>query len=188
VLFLGILDPKKGLPRLLDAWHALGAATAGWSLAIAGGGSTLYRAGLESQARRLGVAAQFLGPVWTDAQRASLYASADVFVLPTDWENFGIVVAEALAARVPVITTTGAPWRELQTERCGWWIEPTVSALTAALREAFALSQDERDAMGERGRALVETRYAWPAIGRQMAAVYRWVAGRGARPACVTDD
>ena len=186
-LFLGILDRKKGLPRLFDAWHALGSAAEGWSLAVAGPADVVYRAQLEAQAKSLKLPVQFLGPVWNAAQRQFLYASADLFVLPTDWENFGIVVAEALAARVPVITTTGAPWCELQTTQSGWWVEPTVPALTAALREAFALSDAKRRAMGERGLQLVQSNYAWPTIGRQMAAVYRWLAGGGERPVCVTD-
>lgn len=183
-LFLGILNRKKGLLRLIDAWSEM--RPAGWSLTIAGPDDAGHRAEVEARVLHHGLTdvVTFRGPAW-DAEKAALLESADLFVLPTDWENFGIVVAEALAARVPVITTTGAPWRSLQTSDSGWWVEPTVPALAAALRDAFAKSPAELRAMGERGRAMVEAGYAWPAIGRQMAAVYRWLAGRGDRPACV---
>jgi len=72
------------------------------------------RAGLQKQAARLGIAEDvtFSEPVF-GAEKFAFLASADLFVLPTRNENFGIVVAEALACGVPVITTKGAPWQEL---------------------------------------------------------------------------
>jgi glycosyltransferase involved in cell wall biosynthesis len=108
-----------------------------------------------------------------------------LFVLPTFSENFGTVIAEALAAGVPVITTRGTPWEKLRTRQCGWWIDIGVEPLAAALREAISLSDQQRQEMGRRGRCLVEEEYAWPQIGREMNAVYHWVTGRGPRPACI---
>ena len=113
--------------------------------------------------------------------RAALYREADLLVLPTFSENFGVVVAEALAAGVPVITTHGAPWADLETHDCGWWIETGVAPLVLALREALTLSNDERRAMGERGLAYVQ-RYDWNAIAVETLALYRWVLGQGERP------
>lgn len=185
VMFLGILNRKKGLPRLLEAWAKID--RTGWTLTIAGRDDRGHRAELEQQARALNVPVEFVGDVTSDSQRQALLNGADLFVLPTDWENFGIVVVEALASGVPVITTTGTPWRELATERCGWWIEPTVPAVAETLRQAMALADSDREAMGERGRSLVAARYGWPAIGQQMAKLYAWLAGRGERPAFVYD-
>ena len=97
---------------------------------------------------------------------------ADLFILPTRSESFGMAVAEALACGLPVITTTGAPWQGLVTHRCGWWVERSVDALAAALREAVALTPDQRRAMGDRGRTWVTTDFAWKGIGRRMAGAY----------------
>ena len=186
-LFLSRVHPKKGLPLLLDVWAEV--RPAGWELAVAGPDEDGHRAQLEAQAARLGLdEVSFLGPI-DDGKKWHLYRSADLFVLPTYSENFGVVVAEALAAGVPVLTTTGAPWAELETHRAGWWVEPAPRPLAEALRAAVGLPDDERAAMGARGRALVTARYGWDGIAAQMAEVYDWILGRRpAVPSCVQID
>ena len=175
-LFLSRVHPKKGLPMLLDAWAAVRAG--GWELVVAGPDDVGHRSDLEAQAQRLGLAeVSFQGPASDDA-KWDLYRSADLFVLPTYSENFGVVVAEALAAGVPVVTTTGAPWADLETHACGWWVAPETRALAHALRAATTASDAERAAMGERGRALVVRAYGWPGIAARMSEVYDWILGR----------
>ncbi|MCX6879269.1 MAG: glycosyltransferase [Verrucomicrobia bacterium] len=106
-----------------------------------------------------------------------MMGAADLFVLPTHSENFGIVVAEALACGVPVITTTGAPWAGLLDHRCGWWVDVTVDALAGALEAAIALTDDERAAMGQRGREWMLRDFGWSEIARRMIAGYEEVVG-----------
>ena len=89
-------------------------------------------------------------------------------MLPTYSENFGIVVAEALWAGVPVITTKGTPWQELEERKCGWWIDIGVESLVEALKEAMSHGDEERAAMGARGRKLVEEKYTWDAVCKAM--------------------
>jgi glycosyltransferase involved in cell wall biosynthesis len=183
-LFLSRIHPKKGLPMLLEAWA--GVRPDSWRLVIAGPSEDGHRVDLEQQARRLGLgdAVSFPGPI-PDDEKWQHYRDADLFVLPTHSENFGIVVAEALASGVPAITTKGAPWRELETRGCGWWTEIGTEPLAQALREAVARSDEERRAMGRRGRALVEERYSWERVAEEMRAVYAWLLGEGAQPECV---
>jgi glycosyltransferase involved in cell wall biosynthesis len=183
-LSLSRIHPQKGLPMLLKAWTDV--RPDGWRLVIAGPGEDGHRAELERQTRRLGLeeTVSFPGAI-PDDEKWRHYRTADLFVLPTHSENFGIVVAEALASGVPAITTTGAPWQELETERCGWWTAIGTEALAQALREAVALSDEERLAMGRRGRALVAERYSWEHVAEQMRAVYAWLLGEGGRPECV---
>jgi glycosyltransferase involved in cell wall biosynthesis len=109
-------------------------------------------------------------------------------VLPAFSENCGIVVAEALSYEVPVVTTTGTPWSGLLAERCGWWIEPGVEPLAAALRQATSLTDAARADMGRRGREWVSRAFGWERIGREMSAVYEWVLGGGAAPRAVRHD
>jgi glycosyltransferase involved in cell wall biosynthesis len=114
---------------------------------------------------------EVIGPVW-GKKKERLLAQADLFVLPTLSENFGIVVAEALAHAVPVLTTTGAPWRLLVEEGCGWWVAPTIDGVKAGLAEALAMPTENLRAMGKRGRTIVAARFSWDEIAQQMVALY----------------
>ena len=102
---------------------------------------------------------KFVGGVYGDS-KWELFRHADVFVLPTHSENFGHCGAESLACGTPVITTKGTPWQELETVGCGWWTEIGADALTAALRNFIALTDDELERMGRNGRKLVEEKYS----------------------------
>ena len=99
-------------------------------------------------------------------------ADADLFVLPSLSENFGSVVIESLAQQTPVITTKETPWDELPRVGCGWWVDAGVEPLAETLKEAISLSDQERRAMGARGRALVERKYTWDAVVKKMIEGY----------------
>jgi glycosyltransferase involved in cell wall biosynthesis len=107
-----------------------------------------------------------------------LLATSSCLVLPSLTENFGNVVAEALAHRVPVIASTGTPWSGLRDRDCGWWIEPTIEGLTAALDEALASDPAVRVAKGERGRRWMIEEFSWPSVARRMADFYLDVVSR----------
>lgn len=176
VTMLSLIEPKKGHARLAEAWSRLVSAHPHWRLLIAGPGSAEMESAARAAFSERGVSGSvlFAGGVWGD-DKAKLLAGSDVFILPSDWENFGIVIPEALACRVPAITTTGAPWSQLPERGCGWWVEPTADAIEGALREAMSLSDQERAAMGQRGREMVEQEYAWDSIARQMVQMYQQV-------------
>jgi glycosyltransferase involved in cell wall biosynthesis len=116
LLFLGRLHVKKGIDLLIDVMAELRRRGQAARLLIAGQGEAGYEADLRDQTRRLGLddVAQFLGLVTGDA-KTSLFQSADLFVLPTSQENFGIALIEAAACGVPLLTTRGVDiWRELE--------------------------------------------------------------------------
>jgi glycosyltransferase involved in cell wall biosynthesis len=188
ILFLSRIHPKKGIDFLLRAWSNLYHSHPDWELVIAGPDEVGHRADMQKLSRELGLErVLWHEPVYENA-KLSLYASADLFVLPTHAENFGLVVGEALAHGVPVITTRNAPWHGLEEHRCGWWIDLSDGALTTALSEAIRLSATQRREMGARGRTWVEMAFAWPTVGRQMCEVYQWILGGGAPPSCVMVD
>jgi glycosyltransferase involved in cell wall biosynthesis len=114
---------------------------------------------------------RFIGPQYGEAKWDCI-RSADVMVLPTFSENFGIVVAEALAVGVPVLTTKGTPWENLETHKCGWWIELSVGNLKNALENVVNSPIEEFKAMGKRGTALVKEKYDTKAVAEHMSALY----------------
>lgn len=183
IVFMSRVHPKKGLIQLMTAWAKV--RPRGWKLILAGPdeGGHLQEVLDCAQKYGLGDQVEYRGAVEGEA-KLELLSNADIFVLPSFSENFGVVVAEALACGVPVITTYGTPWQGLVENRCGWWVEADVEALAAALREAIDLEDDERFEMGLRGQHYA-SQFDWAEIASLTADVYLWLLGRGERPDCV---
>ena len=180
-LFVGRIYPVKGLPMLIEAWHRV--RPSGWKLRIVGSDEEGHRAEVEQQISRYRLDDEVIltGPLEGEAKRQA-YEAAELFVLPTYSENFGMAIAEALAHGLPVLTTKGAPWPMLEEAGCGWWVEPTPYGIERALRIALATSSDRLREMGDRGRQLVAQRFQWNAVARQMTELYEWVRGEGEKP------
>jgi glycosyltransferase involved in cell wall biosynthesis len=185
-LFLSRIHPKKGLKDLVSAWNKINPEN--WNLFIAGPDEGGHEKEIKALVKKLGLSSKihFLGHL-SDTDKWHVYRSSDLFILPTYSENFGIVVAEALAAEIPVITTTETPWRMLEEEKCGWWIPPGEAPLVSALNQVLQLSGQELHAMGQRGREMVLKRYDWKLVARLMSDVYRWILHKGPKPECVIE-
>lgn len=189
LLFLSRLHPKKGLPLLLQAWRKLGNERRDWLLAIAGPDQPGYLDELKRMADEMDLkdSVRFTGTLF-GPEKLAAYALADLFVLPSYSENFGVAVAEALSAGVPVIATKGTPWRGLKEHRCGWWIDNDGETLAETLREALSSAERDLAAMGARGRQWMRYDFAWERLAAEMVAVCDWTLGRSAPPACVVFD
>jgi len=180
LLFLSRVHPKKGVELLLRAWNEL--RPGGWQLNIVGQGNPGYVAGLKRWcAERRVPGVFFLSHVDGD-QREAMFREASALVLPTYSENFGNVVAEAMARGIPVITTTGTPWSALKEHRCGWYIEPTAAALQTALGELVTTDAQQRAAMGRRGRAYALKSFSIEAVRKALLQMYHGVLGRQSGP------
>lgn len=173
ILFLSRVHVKKGINFLIEAVAQLKDELQGYTITIAGPGEESYVNELKQLAISLGVGSMvhFVGPVYAE-NKWPLYRTADLFVLPTWSENFGIVVPEALASGTPVITTVGTPWEELNTCNCGWWTEIGTEPTVGALRKFLACSDADLEQMGRNGRKLVEDEYTSEAIAKQFVEMY----------------
>jgi glycosyltransferase involved in cell wall biosynthesis len=105
-----------------------------------------------------------------DGQKRKLFEETDVLVMPSNTENFGMVVAEALAHRVPVIVSRGTPWRRVEETGCGLWVSNDPHSLADAIVRMSRMPLGE---MGERGRRWMMQEFAWPTVANRMVNAYR---------------
>ena len=185
VVFFGRLHKVKGVDRLVRAWEQV--VRDGWELVIAGPDNgmleTLKGIVVERKLPRVSFVGEINGPA-----KYEFLAGADIYVLPSDTENFGVTVAEALVSGTPVIASQGTPWQGLELERCGRWIPIGVEPLAGALKELMTISDGERAAMGARGKEWMAQDFSWKGIGAKMKAAYEWLLRQGERPEWVRVD
>ena len=174
VLFLSRIHIKKGINFLIEATANLKTELQGYTINIAGEGEESYINELKQLASKLGVEnlIHFIGGVYGD-KKWELFKKADLFILPTHSENFGIVVAVALACGTPVITTQGTPWQELESYHCGWWTEIGTEATTKALKEFLQCTETQLEQMGKNGRKLIEEKYSSQKMAADMVELYK---------------
>jgi glycosyltransferase involved in cell wall biosynthesis len=186
-VYLGRLHPVKGVPRLIEAWLAVRAEHPEWTLLLAGPDELGLQAQLEARLASAGAAgsARFLGSV-EGAAKTLLLRSASLFVMPSDYENFGSAIVEALFCGVPVITTTGTPWSIFREQHLGWWVEPTVGALQQALQEAMGSRPADLAALGERARQ-VAAPFTTERVADDLLRLYAWLLGQSERPEFVQE-
>ena len=174
LLFLGRIHPVKGLVPLLDAWAD--SAPKGWRLQITGPDEMEHRKELETQIDSSGIEETVaITPPVDGVEKWKLLSSADVFVLPSFTENFGIAAAEALAMGTAVAASTGTPWDWLPREGAGWSVEPTESGWTAFFEELGRTPPETLTELGARGRVYASHHFSWPAIAKRMAEEYHTI-------------
>lgn len=165
--FLGRMLPIKGIDMLVDAWAAV--RPAGWLLRLAGPCDARMAALLRSRIESHDLASSVrIEPAVPHTQLGAFLAGTDLFVLPSRSENFGIAAGEALAAGIPVVTTTATAWTDVGRVGCGWCVPPDTQALAAALRTATSRPIDVLQEMGHRGTAWIARDFSWPAIASEL--------------------
>jgi glycosyltransferase involved in cell wall biosynthesis len=181
VLFLSRIAPGKGLTELLEAWHRI-PNKRGYTLRLVGYAQADYGQKIQGLIGRLGLSncVSMEGPLY-GREKWQAFHDADYFVLPSHSENFAIVVAEALTAGLPVITTDQTPWGRLIDDGAGWICGITSEEVERALVNAIALEQEQRELMGERARAISKD-YDWNTIVSRYRDVYDWLQGAGKKP------
>jgi len=131
LIFFSRLHKKKGLDFLLKAWSFFD--KTGWKLDILGTGDVSNYKKISKKNNLKNI--NFLKPVFGDMNKKKLFAKYDVLILPTQNENFGMVILEALARGLLVLTTNETPWRILQDKKAGWIINYSLIELKLVLNE-----------------------------------------------------
>ncbi len=185
LFYLGRLHPKKGLEPLVWAWSQVEreARASGWHLVIGGWDQGGHEAHLKRVCGTLGLndTIHFIGPQFGEAKAACLQAAA-AFILPSFSEGLPMTVLEAWACGLPVLMTSQCNLPRGFEAGAALRIQPETESITAQLRRLFEMQETDREAMGKRGRALVERDHQWPVVAAKMIEVYEWVLGKGPKP------
>ena len=172
VLFLARLHPQKGLDRLAEAFARLARRRTDVHLVVVGPDQGA-RADFEARIGKFGLAERthVVGPRY-GRERLEAMRDAAVFCLPSRQEGFSMGITEALACGAPCVVTRNCNFPEVTSERLGRETEYDADSIADGLFAVFSDPAEAR-AMGERGRALVLSRYTWPRIVQEMDALYR---------------
>lgn len=187
ILFMSRLHSKKGLEFLILAWSKLANKFLDWELIIAGpNDDKKYYKRIQQLITQNSLSPRviYLGML-KEQKKLNAFFASDLFVLPSQTENFGIVIAEAMAAKIPVITTRGTPWKEIEEKNAGWWIKLSEDNLKSALSQALETPSTELSAKGANGFDLVKSRYNWFNQAGRLKQVYSWILKKGPKPDCV---
>lgn len=169
LMYLGRLDPIKGIENLLRALlHFTGEKV---SLQIYGTGDAAYVTNLKRLVAELNLSAivTWHGNLEPTGKSAA-FAVADLCLVPSFTENFGMSVAEALAHGVPVVASRGTPWADIVERGCGRWVDNTPEELAGAIHEAMTANLE---LMGNKGRGWMQAEFGWPSVARRMYETYR---------------
>lgn len=161
ILFLSRIHEKKGCDLLLEAFAQVAQKDKRLHLVMAGPDQTGWVTALKKQAEQLGIAEQITWPGMLQGRdKWGAFYAAEVFCLPSHQENFGIVVAEALACGKPVLISNKVNiWREIENDSAGFVDSDTVEGTVRNLQRWLSLQPIEYVAMRERSRACFETRF-----------------------------
>jgi glycosyltransferase involved in cell wall biosynthesis len=183
LLYLGRLHWKKNVANLIHAWNhtfnSQACKSDTWMLAIAG----WDQSGYETELKRIAAVPSivFLGPQF-GSDKSKCYRTCDAFILPSLSEGLPMTVLEAWAYAKPVLMTPECNLPEGFPADAALRIGPSPQEIADGLRRIIEMSDNDRRAMGARGRDLVATKFSWPRVGEQMRSVYEWVLGGGAVP------
>lgn len=171
ILFLSRIHPKKGLNTLLAALPGLNFR---WELQVVGEAEPAYLAQLQAQAQAAGIAEQIQWLGWREgAEKFQLLADADLYVLPSQNENFANVVLEALAVGTPVVLSAQVGLSTYVHEQdLGWIYDGTAAGLLQALQNAYTAVEQRTD-IRQKAPSLVQADFGAERIAQQYLAAYR---------------
>jgi len=190
ILFMSRIYSKKGLEYLVNSFIHIEHNFPEWEILIAG---PIYdkpyfeKINQNIKKSKINNKVHYFGMV-NGKKRLDLFASSDLFILPAHTENFGMVIGEAMACGLPVITTKGTPWEILNKKNAGWWIELEDESITNALEEAMLKTKVQLNKMGLNGYKIIKEDFTWNRVASQMKELYSWLLNKRKKPDFVFED
>jgi len=176
ILYMSRIDPKKGLDLLLPVLIQLQAEELDFHFVLAGGNpqDPAYEQQIQQQVKTSSLAARTtIAGFVSGALKTVLLQDADLFVLPSYYENFGIAVAEAMVAGTPVVISNQVYiWEDVQQAEAGWVCDCTVESLAQKLRTALS-GRAEQQRRGKQAQQYALEHYSWTAIAQQTIQAYQ---------------
>jgi glycosyltransferase involved in cell wall biosynthesis len=176
LLFMSRIDPKKGLDLLIPALENL---DRDFHFVLAGGNpqdpsyenqirDRIHQSSLKDKTSIVG----FI----TGSEKTALLETADLFVLPSYYENFGIAVAEAMSVGTPVVISDQVHiWQDIERSQSGWICTCDVESLTHTLKEALC-DRAEQLRRGKNAQVQAQQNYSWNAIAQQLISIYQEIS------------
>lgn len=184
VLYMGRIHHKKGPALLCRAWARVREAHPEAHLMMAGPDFENTSTKIARLLVELGIEQSVSMPGLLSAPYTwSALRAASLFVLPSYSEGFSRAVLEAMGCGAPVLITHACNFPEVAQHDCGVIVDADEHALTLALSDLLTAPHGDLRQMGRRGARLVQERYTWDVVGRQLSALYGWILGGGAPPA-----
>lgn len=180
--YLGRLHPRKRVERLIYAFEKLGNTVSNCELVIIGDGDKEYLSFLKEEVFRLKLNNVIFTGFLTGIEKENAINSLSFLAVPSDFENFGNIITEALVRGIPVIASTGAPWENLNIYKCGWWVKNDINTLANTILEAIRLSENQRIEMGINGKELIKSNYSVEIVSCKMKQLYEWILNKKNKP------
>lgn len=180
--YLGRVSRRKNIEGLIHAFHEIGDEAKNAELLIIGGGDEEYNRYLHKLVDQYKLDNVRFAGFLSGEEKDKALASCSVLAMPSEFENLGNVVLEGLVRGIPCIATTGSPWEELNSQRCGWWVPYTQQDINNAVKNAINTTDEELAVLGKNGRKLMEENYSVETIAGKMKALYEWILEKGDTP------
>ncbi|MDC3252268.1 glycosyltransferase [Schleiferiaceae bacterium] len=182
--FLGRLDPIKKVENIIYAIALLNEEERELlSFQVIGKFDESYEAFLRAEVKRLYLenSVTFVGFV-TGLEKYERLSQMSALMVPSEQENFGMIVPEALICGTPVYASLGTPWSELNEHLCGWWTNNSPETIAKVLREILSLDDTEIREMGHRGRSLMKEKYEQQKVAIMIKNLYEWLLNEKEQP------
>ncbi len=179
--FLGRLHPRKNVESLIYAVNKIN--NKDIKIIIIGKGDIEYEQFLRDEVKRLKLEkiVEFKGFL-NGREKFEELSKLTCLCVPSEFENFGMIVTEALSVRTPVIANLGTPWEELNIHNCGWWIDCSIDNIATTMNKIINMSNNNIINMGENAEKLVYNKYNPQIIAEQMQTLYSYIINGGDKP------